>query len=308
MLIQCCYNSRPTQPWMLFWSSSNVANFLAPSWHDKNLIPVFAIRAISKIKTVWCFHRLSKERTRSVAKFILRKVKIEPMRPAAFPSQVRALRGAPFGCRVFYYCLSFVFDADHYETILRQFLQIFADGAHKMATSRKNRGAYHVCIKCTRQSRKVLWVVLSSLFFTEIWKNGTRGHGLTFASAKEKYWSYPILPFEIVACTVFLTAFLEIAVYGQRMPSASSYLFMRFKVAINLQFTEKFNKFVPHSALETKLLTRQTTIPQSFKHGQIQMVMFFESVIVYHRFQLLVISDHDQVLNCRRDNCDQLPL
>ena len=31
--------------------------------------------------------------------------------------------------------------------------------------------------KCTRQSRKVLWVVLSSMFFKEIWKNGTRGHG-----------------------------------------------------------------------------------------------------------------------------------
>ena len=27
--------------------------------------------------------------------------------------------------------------------------------------------------KCTRQSRKVLWVVLSALFFKEIWKNGT---------------------------------------------------------------------------------------------------------------------------------------
>ena len=48
-----------------------------------------------------------------------------------------------------------------------------------------------------------------------------------FASAKGKqqkgvrqlecqeqvYWSYPILPFGIVACTVFPTTFLEIAVY-----------------------------------------------------------------------------------------------
>ena len=30
--------------------------------------------------------------------------------------------------------------------------------------------------KCTWQSRKVLWVVLSSLFFKEIWKNSTRDH------------------------------------------------------------------------------------------------------------------------------------
>ena len=34
--------------------------------------------------------------------------------------------------------------------------------------------------KCTRQSRKLLWVVFSSLFFKEIWKNGTKGHGLIF--------------------------------------------------------------------------------------------------------------------------------
>ena len=40
--------------------------------------------------------------------------------------------------------------------------------------------------KCMRQSRKVLWVVLSSKFFKEIWKNGTRGHGRIFARAKGK--------------------------------------------------------------------------------------------------------------------------
>ena len=81
--------------------------------------------------------------------------------------------------------------------------------------------------KCTRQTRKVLWVVLSALFFKEIWKNGTGGHGHMFASAKGKqqkyvrqlqssgtmYWSYPVLPFGIVACTFFPTTFLEIAVY-----------------------------------------------------------------------------------------------
>ena len=30
--------------------------------------------------------------------------------------------------------------------------------------------------KCTRQSRKVLWVVLNALFFKGVWKNDTRGH------------------------------------------------------------------------------------------------------------------------------------
>ena len=41
-------------------------------------------------------------------------------------------------------------------------------------------------IKCTRQPRKVLWVVLSSLFFREIWKNGRRGSGHMSVSAKGK--------------------------------------------------------------------------------------------------------------------------
>ena len=81
--------------------------------------------------------------------------------------------------------------------------------------------------KCTRQSLKVLWVVLSALFFKEIWKNGTEGHGHMFASAKGKkqqyvrqlqssrtmYWSYPILSFGIDVCTFLPTTFLEIAVW-----------------------------------------------------------------------------------------------
>ena len=39
--------------------------------------------------------------------------------------------------------------------------------------------------KCTRQSRKVLWVILSSLFFKKISKNGTKNHGTMFAMLKE---------------------------------------------------------------------------------------------------------------------------
>ena len=40
--------------------------------------------------------------------------------------------------------------------------------------------------KCTRQSRKVLWVVLSSLLSQKTWKNGRRGHGHIFVSAYGK--------------------------------------------------------------------------------------------------------------------------
>ena len=45
------------------------------------------------------------------------------------------------------------------------------------------------------------------------------------------YWSYPILPFEIVACTIFPTTFLEIAVYKwcslTTWPSAYLYYHVR---------------------------------------------------------------------------------
>ena len=40
--------------------------------------------------------------------------------------------------------------------------------------------------KCTRQSHRALWVVLSALFFKEIGKKGTGGHGQVFTSAKGK--------------------------------------------------------------------------------------------------------------------------
>ena len=40
--------------------------------------------------------------------------------------------------------------------------------------------------KCTRQSQKVLWVVLSALFSKEIWKNGMTGPESMFASANRK--------------------------------------------------------------------------------------------------------------------------
>ena len=76
--------------------------------------------------------------------------------------------------------------------------------------------------KCTRQSRKVLWVVLSCLFFKEIWKNGTKCpwtyvlpmlkennniEGSTASVSGTVYWSYPILPFGTVACTFFRQPF-----------------------------------------------------------------------------------------------------
>ena len=65
------------------------------------------------------------------------KIKFEPTRQADFLSRARALRGAPLGSRAFYILPVFAFVADHCETILRHFLLIFADTAHKMAARRE---------------------------------------------------------------------------------------------------------------------------------------------------------------------------
>ena len=53
-------------------------------------------------------------------------------------------------------------------------------------------------IKCTRQPRKVLWVVLSSLFSKEIWKNGRRSEAMDMClrvlkeSNKSRFDSYSV--------------------------------------------------------------------------------------------------------------------
>ena len=99
------------------------------------------------------------------------------------------------------------------------------------ASSEKRRTHSGACVLVyAAVSRKVvwkaLWVVLSSLFFREIWKNWHKRPWKCVCERKGKqqkwvwqlqssgtvYQSYPILPFGIVACTLFPTTFLEIAV------------------------------------------------------------------------------------------------
>ena len=59
------------------------------------------------------------------AKFILGKVKLKPMQPAALLSHAHVLRRCPFMLKGFlHYCLSFAFVADHCESFLCHFLQI----------------------------------------------------------------------------------------------------------------------------------------------------------------------------------------
>ena len=78
-----------------------------------------------------------------------------------------------------------------------------------------------------QQSQKVLWVAFE---FTVLQRNLKEWHekpwtdvcecerkatkvGSTATLSGTVYWSYPLLPFGIVACTFLLTTFLEIAVY-----------------------------------------------------------------------------------------------
>ena len=65
-----------------------------------------------------------------------------------------------------------------------------------------------------RHSRRALWVVVSALFFKEIGKKGTGGHGQVFTSAKRKqqtwvrhlYTPYIQLIFTLYATYIHLYA------------------------------------------------------------------------------------------------------
>ena len=102
--------------------------------------------------------------------------------------------------------------------------------------------------KCTRQSRKVLRVDLSSMFFREIWNNGTRGHVLMFSNAKgnkKRLDSYSdwnslliISHFTFWECRmhIFLvTTFLEIAVYQMVAPLTSSIVWLHGTFCVSRQ-------------------------------------------------------------------------
>ena len=89
------------------------------------------------------------------------------------------------------------------------------------------------------------WVLFFSKKFEGI---GTKGRGNVFASVKGKqqklvrqlqssgtvYWSYPILPFGIVACTFFPTTFLEIAVFKFQTLSCQNFWIFYFTSRLTL--------------------------------------------------------------------------
>ena len=102
--------------------------------------------------------------------------------------------------------------------------------------------------KCMRQSRKVLRVDLSSMFFKEIWNNGTRGHGLLFSNAKgnkkrlDSYsdWNSLLIISHITfwECRmhIFLaTTFLEITVYQMVAALTSSIVWLHGTFCVSRQ-------------------------------------------------------------------------
>ena len=99
--------------------------------------------------------------------------------------------------------------------------------------------------KCTRQSERYcgwFWVLCSLKKFERMAReamdvclrmlkesNNRRFNSYSVSRLSKKsfvgtaYWSYPILPFGIVACTFFPTTFLEIAVYQSTIKSFGTY-------------------------------------------------------------------------------------
>ena len=141
--------------------------------------------------------------------------------------------------------------------------------------------------KCTRQSRKALREILSSLFCS-FWKNGTSDRGRMFASAKGKKQSrfdsyspetvcclYPIIPFRIVAYTLFPTNFLEIAVYLCRPdPTRTKNDHIWKSNAINFTSSVWVQTWPPH--LWTSLISQLSN--DWTKCGYVMMAKKFESM------------------------------
>ena len=128
-----------------------------PTHHRRDMLEIsslfffffYAAKALSKIKKkkFQCFYRLSKEGTRNEAKFILGKVKFEPMRPADLLSRARALRGARLGSRAFYILPYFCFRCGSLWNYSASFpANLSGYGPQNGRKSGKVAPSMHVCI------------------------------------------------------------------------------------------------------------------------------------------------------------------
>ena len=66
------------------------------------------------------------------------------------------------------------------------------------------------------------------------------------------------------------------------MNKSDRYLVVCLQIVINLKFSEQFDNVIFHSALKSKLSVWQLAVDKSLEKGEIKMMMFFESVEMYH--------------------------
>ena len=114
--------------------------------------------------------------------------------------------------------------------------------------------------KCTRQSRKVLWMVLSSLFFKEFERVAREAMDLYLRVLKEsnksRFDSYSVrnsvllislITFRDCRVHIFPTAFLEIAVYTHKMSHTYKHVYVKAMKSHPVPFMHNFrslpNKF-----------------------------------------------------------------
>ena len=67
------------------------------------------------------------------------------------------------------------------------------------------------------------------------------------------------------------------------MKKSDRYLVLGLQIVINLKFSEQVHNLISHSALKSKLYVWQLAVDKSLKKGEIKMMMFSESVEMYHR-------------------------
>ena len=67
------------------------------------------------------------------------------------------------------------------------------------------------------------------------------------------------------------------------MKKSDRYLVLGLQIVINLKFSEQVHNLISHSALKSKLSVWQLAVDKSLEKGEIKMMMFSESVEMYHR-------------------------
>ena len=66
------------------------------------------------------------------------------------------------------------------------------------------------------------------------------------------------------------------------MKKSDRYLVLSLQIVINLKFSEQVHNLISHSALKSKLYVWQLAVDKPLEKGEIKIMIFFESVEMYH--------------------------